>query len=319
MPGQVPCSNRSIEASHQAPSGPLATSCHLGCCSSSETSPCIPRSSRPKAAAFEPTFTNEEQYESTTRCDHVGNADWFQDADSLTFESTGKLPFILDPETMQVTGQRMAIHMPATRKAANQYRQQRLDQYTAGHYIDRDLHSQYEVEMPAQASSSQNPPVPEFQVPAVSFQGREYGLFPSLQAIEDWNQGPYIPTATRFPASNAVPPLSSGSISRPMTISIADSNGSFCCSSESCPKGFESKSDLDHHERYHGARQHSCSTCEKAFIFPKDLRRHEKIHEEERQFICVDAGCPYYTKGFRRKDHLKRHMQKVHGEAESVS
>lgn len=123
---------------------------------------------------------------------------------------------------------------------------------------------------------------------------------------------------TYLSAAQSKRAASKGTASRQETVSTAESDASsLLCPSEGCSKRFVRRSDLDHHERYHSARKHTCSLCDKAFVFPKDLKRHMKTHSTKaRHVFCTDIGCMYHTIGFSRADHLKRHMQKVHGGSE---
>ncbi|WPG99177.1 zinc finger protein [Acrodontium crateriforme] len=99
------------------------------------------------------------------------------------------------------------------------------------------------------------------------------------------------------------------------------SNAAYRC--KQCHAGFESTADLRHHQRNHqtsGQRKHKCDTCGKGFLHPKDVRRHSKSHNTDpnTMFYCQVTGCKANTKGFKRDDHLIRHMKSQHGTTDSV-
>ena len=56
-------------------------------------------------------------------------------------------------------------------------------------------------------------------------------------------------------------------------------------------------------------RSHICSQCGRAFVEKSHLVRHEKIHLDEKPFKC--EFCNY---GSTRRDKLKDHIAKYHGE-----
>lgn len=63
------------------------------------------------------------------------------------------------------------------------------------------------------------------------------------------------------------------------------------------------------------ALSHVCEECEAAFQFEKDLIRHTLTHNEDpdvRKYKCPSRPCEYAWKGFKRKDHFKRHVRKQH-------
>lgn len=99
--------------------------------------------------------------------------------------------------------------------------------------------------------------------------------------------------------------------------SQAGSATSHTCSHPDCDKTFETRTEMEHHERNHGERHHHCRElgCGKSFVFAKDLARHAKTHSKERPFLCNVLGCEYKTKGFARKDQVARHMLNLHGRA----
>ena len=52
-----------------------------------------------------------------------------------------------------------------------------------------------------------------------------------------------------------------------------------------------------------------CRYCGRSFMAKYDLERHERVHSGERPFACSSCG-----KRFSRKDHLRLHLSRVHGD-----
>lgn len=277
-----------------------------------DTSVATSRSLRPEAVEFRPSALDQEHHTSfiDPACGRYALGSW----------PRYSTPIIADSQHMPMIDVRPATYMPAIQRAANHYRRQRLQPFPINHQGDNGLTRIDQLNFASPSSGCGSPieglpqscAVPVTQVPPINYYEWEHGRAPA-EDIQAWTQGAYIPAASHFSTDHLVPPLSSGSVSRQGTASTAGSNGSFYCSSEGCHKYFDKKSSLDHHERNHRVRQHACSVCDKAFVFHKDLRRHEKTHEQERHIFCMNVGCRYHTIGFQRNDHLKRHMQNVHG------
>jgi hypothetical protein len=126
------------------------------------------------------------------------------------------------------------------------------------------------------------------------------------------------PTPSHFSSAPSSPASATSARSpRRSQEEMRSSPAPFRC--EDCNSGFDTQQAVQHHQRNHlpdESRKHVCKTCAKRFLHPKDLRRHEKVHEEP-QYFCTIAGCTY-NKGFKRDDHLRRHMEKKHGVIDSV-
>ena len=50
---------------------------------------------------------------------------------------------------------------------------------------------------------------------------------------------------------------------------------------------------------------HTCDVCARSFSYQSQLNSHMKTHSDERPFTC--PGC---RRGFKRPDHLSRHVNK---------
>lgn len=84
----------------------------------------------------------------------------------------------------------------------------------------------------------------------------------------------------------------------------------FHCHFPNCKYSTPRKSQLGSHHKTHTAvRSHICSVCGRAFIEKSHLVRHERIHLSEKPFKCEQ--CDYCSS---RRDKLKEHFQKHHGE-----
>jgi len=84
----------------------------------------------------------------------------------------------------------------------------------------------------------------------------------------------------------------------------------FHCQFSNCKYSTPKRSQLACHMRTHmSIRSHICSQCGRAFVEKSHLVRHEKIHLDEKPFKC--GYCNY---GSTRRDKLKDHIAKYHGE-----
>lgn len=122
---------------------------------------------------------------------------------------------------------------------------------------------------------------------------------------------PYASSTHRSPAS-ITSPSSSRMSNRRTKQQILSGIHKYRC--RTCHAGFDTKPDLKHHMRSHvpeGERRYECDACHKRFNYPKDLNRHALIHLPKTLF-CPVSSCKASTKGFRRQDHLDRHVQSQH-------
>lgn len=83
-----------------------------------------------------------------------------------------------------------------------------------------------------------------------------------------------------------------------------------------CHKGFRTKDEVLMHLKVHAGsrpvknpeeKKYRCESCDRRFFTRKDVRRHEVVHTGMRDFLC--QFCP---ERFGRKDHLIRHIKKLH-------
>ncbi|SMR52968.1 unnamed protein product [Zymoseptoria tritici ST99CH_1A5] len=130
-----------------------------------------------------------------------------------------------------------------------------------------------------------------------------------LQSAFSWR---LIQPNTRL-EPNSNPTTSQGPMS--IAASATPSQASaYTCSSDGCGKSFKDKSGLDHHTRYHKEPNNPwiCTICEPNTVWrwKKEYHKHLTTHSEERPWLCTQLGC---TKTFKRRDHMLRHMQNVHG------
>jgi len=84
-----------------------------------------------------------------------------------------------------------------------------------------------------------------------------------------------------------------------------------------CTKPFPNPEGLKRHKKIHDPKIACLSyTCLERFAETKDMKRHVQTNHpgilpRERHY-CPRNDCKYFTCGFGRKDHLKRHMEKIH-------
>lgn len=68
-----------------------------------------------------------------------------------------------------------------------------------------------------------------------------------------------------------------------------------------------------HHKVIHDPNKknrHKCQLCDAAFLYPKDLVRHVAAKHGQVQAVqAVKHACADCDKVYKRKDHLKRHME----------
>lgn len=85
-----------------------------------------------------------------------------------------------------------------------------------------------------------------------------------------------------------------------------------------CPECYEAFSrvlDLEEHGRQtkHGAFR--CIVCQRGFTRQDALTRHRKVHESlttQRQYSCTYCRKYNGPKAFKRRDHLRQHLRKMH-------
>ena len=121
------------------------------------------------------------------------------------------------------------------------------------------------------------------------------------------------PSAHRYPAS-----VTSASSSRVSTRRNKEQmiSGDYNYRCDECQAGFHTNAELGQHMRKHVPykdRPYPCDFCERRFGFRKDLRRHEPIHDPNAEmFPCPFSECKYSKPGFKREDHLGRHLRSQH-------
>ena len=79
-----------------------------------------------------------------------------------------------------------------------------------------------------------------------------------------------------------------------------------------CGECLETKFDLDKHMEKHKVYNHFCSECGKGFKHKNVHDKHVKIHSKTNPLSCNRCNKKFY-----RKDHLKRHILKLHTETEN--
>ena len=93
--------------------------------------------------------------------------------------------------------------------------------------------------------------------------------------------------------------------------SEASSSGSeFSCTD--CSECFDRRSELEEHARIEGHKPFKCRQCNQSFSRRDARTRHKHLHQAEGSHPC--PHCPKYRgkTAFKRKDHLKKHLLKVH-------
>ncbi|KAE8450424.1 hypothetical protein EG329_006499 [Mollisiaceae sp. DMI_Dod_QoI] len=90
-----------------------------------------------------------------------------------------------------------------------------------------------------------------------------------------------------------------------------------------CAKTFDKRHLLNRHEKQH-TKPVQCPVpgCSHSTAKRRDMQRHIIVHHPNddaaepsmvmRQFMCPVAGCKHAEAGFKRKDHLVRHMKRIH-------
>lgn len=88
--------------------------------------------------------------------------------------------------------------------------------------------------------------------------------------------------------------------------SITPSTALLTPSSRDIASRFNTHEDKGHYCTYLG--------CSKSYTRAQDLRRHYLCHINKTAYYCFVLGCKRGKEnGFRRKDHLRDHLRKVHG------
>ncbi|KAF2163982.1 hypothetical protein M409DRAFT_57084 [Zasmidium cellare ATCC 36951] len=161
-------------------------------------------------------------------------------------------------------------------------------------------------------------PTQDHMALAADFHGWQHPNVPPTEDMYTWAQGAYnVGTSDNFPTP---PPQQTPSNNKKgkkkASARSGLSTGTFLC--ETCGKAHDSKSERDHHARNHdpSKRTKLCSICSKPFLFDKDVKRHMKTHEKERHIFCNYIDCPFRHKGFKRRDHLVRHVRQKHKQEE---
>ena len=84
----------------------------------------------------------------------------------------------------------------------------------------------------------------------------------------------------------------------------------FKCTVEDCENLFESKEELDEHNKIHSKEKlFSCNKCPKQFMQEKNLQKHFKVHcFLVKRYICPYPGCgKKFTALYNQKIHYRIH------------
>jgi len=112
-----------------------------------------------------------------------------------------------------------------------------------------------------------------------------------------------------------------GSTSQSPQPTSSSSSSVYKCSF--CAKTFDKRHLLNRHEKQHTKPvQCPVSGCSHSTAKRRDMQRHIIVHHPNDdsaqpsmvvpQFMCPVAGCKHAEAGFKRKDHLVRHMKRIH-------
>ncbi|KIM95375.1 hypothetical protein OIDMADRAFT_148968 [Oidiodendron maius Zn] len=115
-------------------------------------------------------------------------------------------------------------------------------------------------------------------------------------------------TPTASPIPPATESLSSPSPSRPYPCSV-------------CAQSFDKRHKLNRHMQLHD-KPISCPICDHRTAKNRDMKRHVNVRHtndeipqsylSKDRYPCPVVECKYAKEGFKRKDHLSRHLRRKH-------
>ncbi|KAH7360243.1 hypothetical protein BKA65DRAFT_181116 [Rhexocercosporidium sp. MPI-PUGE-AT-0058] len=143
-------------------------------------------------------------------------------------------------------------------------------------------------------------------------------LFLTPPATSPWSSESFSPCYSS-PLTPSIQPSSSE-----IKLTVASQNKfPVQCHWESCLKVFRTKTDLNHHLRYH-SKPFQCPHCPLKQATKRHLDRHiNERHFSTEKYYCTTIGCSRSINGgagningglcFKREDNCRRHMRNVHG------
>jgi hypothetical protein len=139
----------------------------------------------------------------------------------------------------------------------------------------------------------------------------KFGKEPSVFSCESTcSTCPTEPTgSTSTPVSIPIPAVNSRT---PYPLSGRGSrNESWLQYSSSEPRKYRIKPMKQSKQPIHDTNELSqCGTCDRQFTLKKDLERHRlSKHTDRPRWFCPVQGCPFATKGFKRKDKAFQHIR----------
>ncbi|KAL2070385.1 hypothetical protein VTL71DRAFT_13411 [Oculimacula yallundae] len=146
---------------------------------------------------------------------------------------------------------------------------------------------------------------------------------PSVTSFQTNVSSPDTPTPTPTTSSSSSS-ASSSSFSTPVSTSSSSSASIKIYTCPFCPSTFPQKCFLNRHINTH-TKPYVCPhpSCTARRATNRDLKRHMATHDpvSAPRFFCEVEGCEFSLtgrgkekgKGFKRRDHLKRHVEVVHG------
>lgn len=83
-----------------------------------------------------------------------------------------------------------------------------------------------------------------------------------------------------------------------------------------CPKSFQRAFELEEHAKITRHKPFACKQCKQSFSRRDAWTRHRQLHQAEGSHPCPHCDKYRGRYAFKRKDHLKKHLMKVHRNAD---
>jgi DNA-directed RNA polymerase subunit RPC12/RpoP len=137
----------------------------------------------------------------------------------------------------------------------------------------------------------------------------------SFMSIAD---GKNIPRSVSSAHSHITLPdtISTPSLATPWTMRDGHDSETTSYDCPQCPGSFQRAFELEEHAKMTRHKPFACRQCKQSFSRRDARTRHRQLHQAEGSHPCPHCDKYRGRYAFKRKDHLKKHLLKVHRDAD---